>query len=59
MPIHSHQHARSVASKLKFGIVFSIFILVAEVVGGLLTNSLALLADAGHVLADVIALSLS
>jgi cobalt-zinc-cadmium efflux system protein len=32
---------------------------VAEVVGGLLANSLALLADAGHVLADVIALSLS
>jgi len=35
------------------------FILVVEVVGGLLSNSLALLSDAGHVFADIIALSLS
>jgi cobalt-zinc-cadmium efflux system protein len=33
--------------------------MVAEVVGGLLANSLALLADAGHMLADVVALALS
>lgn len=33
--------------------------LLAEVIGGLLTNSLALLADAGHMLSDVAALSLS
>lgn len=33
--------------------------LVAEVVGGLLTNSLALLADAGHMATDVAALGLS
>jgi cobalt-zinc-cadmium efflux system protein len=32
---------------------------VAEVVGGLMTNSLALLADAGHMLSDVAALALS
>ena len=31
----------------------------AEVVGGLLTNSLALLSDAGHMLADVAALVLA
>ncbi len=47
------------ASKLRFGIMLSGFILVAEVAGGLLSNSLALLSDAGHVFADVIALSLS
>lgn len=35
------------------------FILVAEVVGGLLSNSLALLGDAGHVFTDIAALSLS
>ena len=39
--------------------MFTSFILVAEVVGGLLSNSLALLSDAGHVFADIIALSLS
>jgi cation diffusion facilitator family transporter len=33
--------------------------MVAEVVGGLLTNSLALLADAGHMLSDAGALALS
>ncbi len=33
--------------------------MVAEVVGGLLTNSLALLADAGHMLSDVAALGLT
>lgn len=33
--------------------------MLAEVVGGLLTNSLALLADAGHMLSDVAALGLT
>lgn len=33
--------------------------LVAEVVGGLLTNSLALLSDAAHMMTDVIALAIS
>jgi cobalt-zinc-cadmium efflux system protein len=33
--------------------------MLAEVVGGLLTNSLALLADAGHMLSDVAALALA
>ena len=33
--------------------------MVAEVVGGLLTNSLALLADAGHMLSDVAAVALT
>ena len=34
-------------------------ILVAEVVGGILTGSLALLADAGHMLTDLSALGIS
>jgi cobalt-zinc-cadmium efflux system protein len=49
----------SVANKLKFGIILTGFVLVAEVVGGFLSNSLALLSDAGHVFADIVALSLS
>ncbi len=48
-----------VGSKLKFGIMLTGLILAVEIVGGLLSNSLALLSDAGHVFADVIALSLS
>ncbi len=59
MADHIHSKALPVASKLRFGIMLSGFILVAEVAGGLLSNSLALLSDAGHVFADVIALSLS
>ena len=34
-------------------------VMVIELVGGLLANSLALLADAGHMLADVVALALA
>jgi len=56
---HAHHRVLPVASKLKFGIMLSSLILAAELAGGLLANSLALLADAGHVFADVIALSLS
>ncbi len=60
MAEHSHHHrALPVASKLKLGIMLTGFILVAEVAGGLVSNSLALLSDAGHVFADIIALSLS
>ncbi len=47
------------AGKLSLGILLSSLILAAEIAGGLLSHSLALLADAGHVLADVIALTLS
>jgi cobalt-zinc-cadmium efflux system protein len=37
----------------------TLLILIAEVLGGLLSNSLALLSDAGHVLTDAFALALS
>jgi cobalt-zinc-cadmium efflux system protein len=56
---HSHSHTLPVGSKLKIGILLSSIILVAELIGGIMANSLALLSDAGHVFADVIALSLS
>lgn len=56
---HTRHRGLPVASKLKFGIIASVIILALEVTGGLMAHSLALLADAGHVFADVIALSLS
>ena len=49
----------STAGKFKFSIIFTGLILVAEVIGGLVSNSLALLSDAGHVVTDIMALSLS
>ena len=57
---HNHGHSRTpVAGKFAVGVLLSAIILVAEIVGGIVSNSLALLADAGHMLADIIALSLS
>jgi cobalt-zinc-cadmium efflux system protein len=47
------------AAKLRFAVIISATILVAELVAGLISNSLALLSDAGHVFTDLLALSLS
>jgi cobalt-zinc-cadmium efflux system protein len=47
------------ANKLRFAVIISAIILVAELVAGLISNSLALLSDAGHVFTDLLALSLS
>ena len=44
---------------LRLALILTGTLLVAEVVGGLLSNSVALLADAGHMLTDVAALALS
>jgi cobalt-zinc-cadmium efflux system protein len=57
---HSHHEISRESSKrlrITLGIIFSIFIL--EVVGGLRSNSLALLSDAGHMLVDVLAVIIS
>jgi cobalt-zinc-cadmium efflux system protein len=45
--------------RLWIALAITVAILGAELVGGLLSNSLALLADAGHVLTDAAALALS
>ncbi|HYO99475.1 MAG TPA: cation diffusion facilitator family transporter, partial [Pyrinomonadaceae bacterium] len=61
---HSHQHtssARAERSRRRLLLVLALTALymVAEAVGGWLTGSLALLADAGHMLTDVAALTLA
>src|SRR5437588_653263 len=58
---HGHRHGsgETAASSLKAALFISATFLVAEFIGALYTNSLALLADAGHMLTDVAALSLS
>jgi cobalt-zinc-cadmium efflux system protein len=45
--------------RLRVALAITATFLVAEVIGGLVSNSLALLADAGHMLTDVAALALS
>jgi cobalt-zinc-cadmium efflux system protein len=57
-----HRHAAEPAAtgrRLAVTLVLVAAYMVAEVVGGLVSNSLALLADAGHMLSDVAALGLS
>ena len=55
---HSHAaHAPVKSLRLALGLTASL--LVVEVIGGLVSNSVALLADAGHMLTDVAALALS
>jgi cobalt-zinc-cadmium efflux system protein len=64
---HGHAHGghdlRTVAGehrrRLGLVLLISLVILAVEVVGGLLSGSLALLADAGHMLADVGGLALA
>ena len=50
---------RRIIPRLRWALAITAIFLVAEVVGGILSNSLALLADAGHMLTDVAALALS
>jgi cobalt-zinc-cadmium efflux system protein len=63
---HGHERAPpgprdrgEVSARLKWVLGLTATFMVAELVGGLLSNSLALLADAGHMLTDVAALGLS
>ena len=61
---HSHHHSVKGSSashkrRLAITLVLAALYMVAEIVGGLITNSLALLADAGHMFSDVASLALS
>lgn len=56
--MESRSHARELGA-IRTALVVTAAVCLAEVVGGWLTNSLALLSDAAHVLSDVAALGLS
>ena len=60
---HIHAHAglgrTAVTGRLLLVLAVTGTFMIAEVIGGVLANSLALLADAGHMLTDVAALALS
>lgn len=59
---HKHSHERRDArslTRLKIALGLTSVYMFAEAIGGWLVNSLALLADAGHMLTDVAALSLT
>ncbi|HET6420398.1 MAG TPA: cation diffusion facilitator family transporter [Geobacteraceae bacterium] len=50
---------QSITNRFKYAIAITLITLLAEVVGGIWTNSLALLSDAAHVFLDLFALILS
>jgi cobalt-zinc-cadmium efflux system protein len=60
---HAHGHAAEATASNRRRVLLSAFLtcgfMLAEVAGGLLTGSLALLADAGHMLTDSVALVLA
>ena len=54
---HSHNHGAGASrGRLLITLCLSVTVLVAEIITALLTGSLALLADAGHMLTDVVGL---
>jgi cobalt-zinc-cadmium efflux system protein len=56
---HSHSHDNKLGTAFKLGIGINIVFIVAEAIAGFLSNSMALVADAGHNLGDVLALVFS
>ena len=55
----NHEHAELAGGTLKQAFFLTAVILVVEAVAGVFSHSLALLADAGHILTDVVALGLA
>jgi cobalt-zinc-cadmium efflux system protein len=56
----SHNHSHGMARKtLRLAFFLTLVVVAAEVAGGLLAHSLALLSDAGHALTDILALGLA
>jgi cobalt-zinc-cadmium efflux system protein len=61
---HDHSHGLNLAAAegrqgLLIALSITVLMMIAELVGGLLSNSLALLSDAGHMLTDNLAILLS
>jgi len=61
---HAHDHgdvfhSHAPIGKMKLAFFLTLIILVVELIGGIISHSLALLSDAGHVLTDIAAIGLS
>ena len=62
---HGHEHTHDLGrqsgggKRILIALAITVLMMIAEVIGGLLSNSLALLSDAGHMLTDNFALLLS
>jgi cobalt-zinc-cadmium efflux system protein len=56
---HDHNHDRATGARLRWALALTTTFMAIEVVAGLWSGSLALLADAGHMLTDSAALALA
>ena len=56
---HAHHHAGDSARSIRAAFLLNLSFTIIEIVGGILTNSVAILSDAVHDLGDSIALALS
>lgn len=56
---HLHQHRINNLSRLKWALLLTLFGMVLEFAGGILSNSLALVSDAWHMLTHLFALGMS
>ena len=56
---HTHDHESAGPGRLKIALVATAAIAILELVGGLASNSLALMSDAAHVFMDVVALGIA
>ena len=56
---HDHSHDHQSARRLGLALALTAGFMLVELVGGVLTGSLALIADAGHMLTDAAALALA
>ena len=59
MSEHHHQHDHSAVGNIKFAFFLNLSFSIIEIIGGLLTNSMAILSDALHDLGDSISLAVS
>lgn len=56
---HNHEHPTLTGKNLLFSIILNIVITVAQIIGGLVSGSLALISDAVHNFSDVVSLIIS
>ena len=56
---HTHHHHRQGERRLVWSVALNLLITIAEVIGGILSGSLALLSDALHNLSDTASLAVS
>ncbi len=59
MVVHSHSDSFDNERRLLFVVTITAVYMLAEVIGGVVTGSLALLADSGHLLGDVLGLAMA